>query len=359
MTDGWIGASAGGPTQPLGHGCCPACRTCIRMHSSARWRAGRTRGPGRRQLLDLARNMYGFAAARSIRTPCRRLPRSSTSKCSRPATPRSANFITCIISRTARLTRSLKRCRCADRGGARSRHRADLAAGAVHERRFRWSPAIAAAAPLRSRVDSYLRLLASLRKREAMTCAWASRCIRCVRAGAGMRAVLASEAAKNWPDPHPYRRADRRSAGLPRHARCAAGRVAARSRRRRYARWCLVHATHLTEAETSRIARSGAVAGLCPTTEANLGDGLFPLARLPRCRWRARYRFGFAHLHLAGGRVALARIRPAAADAASQYRCAACGPAWAKHCGAPPCVAAHRRPDLADRRSARMARAPT
>jgi formimidoylglutamate deiminase len=44
------------------------------------------------------------------------------------------------------------------------------------------------------------------------------------------------------------------------------------------AHWCLVHATHLTAAETSQLARSGAVAGLCPTTEANLGDGLFPLA---------------------------------------------------------------------------------
>jgi formimidoylglutamate deiminase len=44
-------------------------------------------------------------------------------------------------------------------------------------------------------------------------------------------------------------------------------------------RWCLVHATHLTESETAQLARSGAVAGLCPTTEANLGDGLFPLAR--------------------------------------------------------------------------------
>src|SRR5690348_1390592 len=43
------------------------------------------------------------------------------------------------------------------------------------------------------------------------------------------------------------------------------------------ARWCLVHATHLTENETRRLAASGAVAGLCPTTEANLGDGLFPL----------------------------------------------------------------------------------
>lgn len=42
------------------------------------------------------------------------------------------------------------------------------------------------------------------------------------------------------------------------------------------ARWCLVHATHMTEAETARLAASGAVAGLCPVTEANLGDGLFP-----------------------------------------------------------------------------------
>jgi len=40
-------------------------------------------------------------------------------------------------------------------------------------------------------------------------------------------------------------------------------------------RWCLVHATHMTSAETRRLAKSGAVAGLCPTTEANLGDGVF------------------------------------------------------------------------------------
>jgi formimidoylglutamate deiminase len=44
------------------------------------------------------------------------------------------------------------------------------------------------------------------------------------------------------------------------------------------ARWCLIHATHMAEAETEALARSGAVAGLCPTTEANLGDGLFDLA---------------------------------------------------------------------------------
>jgi len=42
-------------------------------------------------------------------------------------------------------------------------------------------------------------------------------------------------------------------------------------------RWCFVHATHMTPEETAGLALSGAVAGLCPTTEANLGDGLFPL----------------------------------------------------------------------------------
>ena len=40
-------------------------------------------------------------------------------------------------------------------------------------------------------------------------------------------------------------------------------------------RWCLIHATHLSEAERDAMARSGAVAGLCPITEANLGDGIF------------------------------------------------------------------------------------
>lgn len=40
--------------------------------------------------------------------------------------------------------------------------------------------------------------------------------------------------------------------------------------------WCLIHATHLTDAEVRAIASSGAVAGLCPVTEANLGDGIFP-----------------------------------------------------------------------------------
>ena len=40
-------------------------------------------------------------------------------------------------------------------------------------------------------------------------------------------------------------------------------------------RWCLIHATHLSAGEVRRIAASGAVAGLCPMTESNLGDGVF------------------------------------------------------------------------------------
>jgi formimidoylglutamate deiminase len=41
------------------------------------------------------------------------------------------------------------------------------------------------------------------------------------------------------------------------------------------ARWCIVHATHMTPDETARLAASGAIAGLAPTTEADLGDGTF------------------------------------------------------------------------------------
>ena len=42
------------------------------------------------------------------------------------------------------------------------------------------------------------------------------------------------------------------------------------------ARWCVIHATHMTVSETSALAATGAVAGLCPITEADLGDGIFP-----------------------------------------------------------------------------------
>jgi len=44
-------------------------------------------------------------------------------------------------------------------------------------------------------------------------------------------------------------------------------------------RWCLVHCTHISMTEAERLAQSGAVTGLCPTTEGNLGDGIFPFLR--------------------------------------------------------------------------------
>jgi formimidoylglutamate deiminase len=43
-------------------------------------------------------------------------------------------------------------------------------------------------------------------------------------------------------------------------------------------KWCLIHATHMDEGETRDLAGSGAVAGLCPITEGNLGDGIFNAA---------------------------------------------------------------------------------
>ncbi|MHB2169588.1 formimidoylglutamate deiminase [Alsobacter sp. R-9] len=51
-------------------------------------------------------------------------------------------------------------------------------------------------------------------------------------------------------------------------------------------RWCLVHATHLDDVERDAIARSGAVAGLCPITEASLGDGIFDGVRYVRAGGR-------------------------------------------------------------------------
>jgi formimidoylglutamate deiminase len=55
-------------------------------------------------------------------------------------------------------------------------------------------------------------------------------------------------------------------------------------------RWCLIHATHMETAETTRLAASGAVAGFCPITEANLGDGISPAA--PYIRVKGNFGIG-------------------------------------------------------------------
>jgi formimidoylglutamate deiminase len=127
-------------------------------------------------------------------------------------------------------------------------------------------------------VDSYLQLLETLRRHESgdLRVGIALHSLRAVPEHA-MRGVLASDDAKEAP--------------IHIHIAEQIGEVqdclALRGARPVEwlfdhadvdARWCLVHATHLTAAETTQLARSGAVAGLCPTTEANLGDGLFPLA---------------------------------------------------------------------------------
>ena len=127
-------------------------------------------------------------------------------------------------------------------------------------------------------VPSYLRLLESLRKHESdkLRVGIALHSLRAVPEDA-LRAVLADDASKRCP--------------IHIHIAEQIGEVqdclATRGARPVEwlfdhaavdARWTLIHATHLTDKETLQIARSGAVAGLCPTTEANLGDGLFPLA---------------------------------------------------------------------------------
>lgn len=69
-------------------------------------------------------------------------------------------------------------------------------------------------------------------------------------------------------------------------------------------RWCLIHATHMDAAETAALAAAGAVAGLCPTTEGNLGDGIFPFLD-----WRA-----------AGGAFGIGTDSHVGTDAAGELR---------------------------------------
>lgn len=52
------------------------------------------------------------------------------------------------------------------------------------------------------------------------------------------------------------------------------------------AHWCFVHATHMTPEETRKLASTGAVVGLCPSTEADLGDGVFPTGAFLAARGR-------------------------------------------------------------------------
>ena len=126
-------------------------------------------------------------------------------------------------------------------------------------------------------IDEYLRLVERLRTLESptLTIGIALHSLRAVPADA-MCSVLGAEAAQACPI-HIHiaeQLGEVQDCLAIRHARPVEWLL---DHAAVDARWCLVHATHMTDAETQRLAASGAVAGLCPTTEANLGDGLFPL----------------------------------------------------------------------------------
>ena len=163
--------------------CCRACRTCIRMRSSARWPASpsaspiRTTasGPGARSCTLRRPHRPGRAAARSRR--------SSTSRCSKAGYTQVCEFHYLHhqpdgtpYADPAAMSLALHR------GRARDRHRPDAAADAVHDRRFRRPSAVGAAAalrPRRRRLSAPARTLAHARIARAF--ASASRCTRCAR----------------------------------------------------------------------------------------------------------------------------------------------------------------------------------
>ena len=165
----------------------------------------------------------------------------------------------------------------------RDRHRHDAAAGLLCARRFRRRAADRRAAALHLR---HRRLRAAVRGEPR----------RRLRASTGanigiaphsLRAVTPEELAAVAR----ARAATGRSTSTP-PSRCGRSRPASRGRAGGRSngcstnadvdpRWCLIHATHMTDAETEALAARGATAGLCPITEANLGDGSVQRPRVP------------------------------------------------------------------------------
>ena len=116
----------------------------------------------------------------------------------------------------------------------------------------------------------------------------------------------------------PSRSAKCRTASHMRGAR--AGRMAARQCRGRCALDAGARHAPRPMRKCRASPRSGATVAICPTTEANLGDGLFPLRAYLDAGGALGHRFGFADLGVAGRGTALARIRPAPGHAPSQHR---------------------------------------
>ena len=83
-------------------------------------------------------------------------------------------------------------------------------------------------------------------------------------------------------------------------------------------RWCVVHATHMTDDETRRLAASGAIAGLAPTTEADLGDGTFAARPYLDGGRRVRRRQRLEHVHRPVRRAPATRVVAADCPAGAQ-----------------------------------------
>ena len=160
----------------------------------------------------------------------------------------------------------------AHRGGGRcGGHRPHAAAGALSPERLPRQAADAGAAPLpeRSRPLCAADGDPGARRQHRHRAPFAAR-RHARRSAVGRRAPGAACRRTSMS------RTDARGRGVPGRARQAADRPAARHACEVDARrWCLVHATHADAGELARIAKAKAVVGLCPITEANLGDGLF------------------------------------------------------------------------------------
>ena len=171
------------------------------------------------------------------------------------------------------------------RRGASRRHRHHAAAGPLRARRLRVRAGVARPAAL---LQFGRRLRGDPRRARARRCARPAPCSASRRTACARRPPTRSTACS---------RSCRRDAPVHIHVAEQTREVddcLAWSGRRPVAwllerhgvgpRWCLVHATHLSDDETRDLAASGAVAGLAPTTEADLGDGTFNGRRLHAAR---------------------------------------------------------------------------
>ena len=244
----------------------------LHSHAFQRAMAGLTerRGSESRFFLDLARADVSLRRAADARTTSRRSPPSPTWRCSRRASPGWPSSTICTTSPTAGPTTTSPRCRSAS-----SPPPTQVGIGLTllpvlyRQSGFGGKPPSAAQRRFLNDRDSYARIMETKVPGGRIGIAPHS-----------LRAVTLDDlewAAAHLARPagaHPCQRADARGRGLPRRARPPADRPADGHRRGRRAlvpRPCHARRRRRTRAH----GKAKAVVGLCPITEANLGDGLF------------------------------------------------------------------------------------